>query len=389
MYRSEMTNDKSKLRRTDSDSTNPVSRRRYMQAAGAVGTAAVAGCLGGGGVQLNVLTWEGYGTDTIVEKFESENDATVNISLLSSDSEGLSNLQSGGTEDYDLLTLNNTWAQRHAEAGTIEALEPDDFPEMDNFLPQFQWPFDSFAYDNEMYALPTRWGWDTLTVNTDEVEEGHYDSYDVLWTGGPDGQYSGRMGIMDWPTWNIPKIALTLGYDPFEQDEDELEDISDHLVQMFNQFEAIYSGTSAIRQAFNQNDIAISPVGNFTVSELRASGNDSINVVVPDEGGMQWTEGMCLVENPTDRDLAVEFMKTVISPEGQRSVSWEPSAKSPPVNTESFDLFDQDEQEALMFSEDGFDAAESIASQTTPYEFSPLTDQWTDMWEEAKAQSSI
>lgn len=384
-----MTESKSNTDQTNSYNNKSVSRRHYLQAAGAIGTAAVAGCMGGSGTQLNILTWEGYGTDTIIEKFESENNATVNVSLLSSDSEGFTNLQSGGTEDYDLLTLNNTWAQRHAEAGTIEALEPSDFPEMSSFIPQYQWPFESFAYNDEMYSLPTRWGWDTLTIDTDTVNSDHADSYDILWEGGPDGQYSGSMGIMDWPTWNIPKIAMTLGYDPFEQSDEELEDVSDTLVQMFNQFEAIYSGTSAIRQGFNQNDIAISPVGNFTVSELRASGNDSIDVVIPEEGGMQWTEGMSIVKDPTDRDMAIEFMKTVISPEGQRSVSWEPSAKSPPVNTESFDLFEQDEQEALMFSEDGFSVAESIASQTTPYEFSQLTDQWTNMWSEAKARSSI
>ncbi|WP_280536243.1 extracellular solute-binding protein [Halopenitus sp. POP-27] len=366
------------------------SRRRFVQAAGAVGTAAVAGCLGGGGTtELNVLTWEGYGTDAIVDTFESEHDATVNISLLSSDPEGLNILQSGGTEDYDLLTLNNTWAARHAEAGTIEPLSPDDFPAMDNFLSEFQWPFSSFEYDEEMYALPTRWGWDTLTVNTDQVEEGHYDSYEVLWTGGPDGQYTDRMGIMDWPTWNIPKIAQTLGYPPFEQTDEQLDDVFDHLVQMFDQFNAIYSGTSAIRQAFLQEDIVISPVGNFTMSELRAEGNDWVNVVLPEQGGMQWTEGMCLVENPTDRELAIDFMNTVISPEGQRSIAWEPAAKSPPVNTEAFDLFSADEQEALMFTDEGFDAAERIANQTTPYEFSSMTDQWTDMWEEAKAESGV
>ncbi|USZ73711.1 ABC transporter substrate-binding protein [Natronosalvus halobius] len=367
------------------------SRRRFVQSVGLAGTAALAGCLGGseGGSTINVLTWEGYGTDTIIDEFESEHDATVNISLLSSDSEGFNMLQSGGTSDYDLLTLNNTWAARHAEAGTIEPLDPDDFPEMDNFLEQFQWPFDSFAYDDEMYALPTRWGWDTLTVNTDEVPEEHYESYEVLWTGGPDGQYKGKMGIMDWPTWNIPKIAQSLGYDPFKQTEEELDDIQDHLIRMFENMGSIYSGTSAIRQAFLQEDIVISPVGNFTMSELRAEGHDWVNVVLPEQGGMQWTEGMCLVEDPSNRELAIEFMNRIISPEGQHSVAWDPAAKSPPVNTESFDLFDADQQEALMFHEDGFDAAETISQQTTPYEFAEDTELWTEMWEEAKADGGI
>lgn len=408
-----MTDDSSSSSRLRDAVTNTPSRRRFIQGSGAAGVAAFAGCLGGdrevgggdngdddsgetGGDEpedgdnvVNILTWEGYGTDTIVNTFEEEFDATVNVSLLASDPEGFNILASGGVSDYDLLTLNNTWAARHAEAGHIEPLDSNDFPEMDNFLSEFQWPFESFAWDDEMYALPTRWGWDTLTVNTDNVPEEHSSSYEVLWTGGPNGEYEDRMGIMDWPTWNIPKIAQSLGYAPFEQSEEELDDIMDHLIMMFENMRAIYSGTSAIRQAFVQGDIDIAPVGNFTVSELRADGNDWINVVIPEQGGMQWTEGLCMVEDPNNRELALEFMKRVISAEGQYSVAWEPAAKSPPVNTASFDRFDATQQEALMFNENGFDAAEEISQATTPYEFSPITDEWTDMWEEAKARANV
>jgi spermidine/putrescine-binding protein len=394
------------------------SRRRFLTAAGGVGVAALAGCSGerdvsggdggdggggdGGGSEgttvgdsseeervVNILTWEGYGTDEIVSEFESENDATVNIKLVSSDPEGFNILQSGGTDNFDLITLNNTWAQRHAQVGTIEPLNPGDYPERENFLERFQEPFNSFKYEDEMYALPTRWGWDTLTVNTDQVNAEDAQSYEVLWTGGPNGEYENRIGIMDWPTWNIPKIALSLGYPAFEQTDDQLEDIRQKLIDMFSNMKAVYSGTSAIRQAFLQEDIVMAPVGNFAMSQLRADGNDWVDVVIPEQGGMQWTEGLCIVQNPTNRELAVKFQNKIISAQGQFNVAWKPSAKSPPVNVESFDMFDDDQQNALMFNEEGFDAADEISQNTTPYEFSPITDQWTDLWTEAKARAGI
>ncbi|MFD1633321.1 ABC transporter substrate-binding protein [Haloplanus ruber] len=406
----------------EGDASNRSGRRAFLVAAGSVGAAGLAGCAGrrdvggsdggdggessgdggeggstgtttgnasGDGNTLNILTWEGYGTDQIVSEFESEHDATVNIKLLSSDPEGFNTLQSGGTDTFDLLTLNNTWAQRHAQAGTIEPLDPADYPERENFLERFQEPFSSFRHDGEMYALPTRWGWDTLTVNTDQVPEEHYQSYETLWTGGPNGEYEGKIGIMDWPTWNIPKIALSLGYPAFEQTESQIEDIRSKLVDMFSNMNAVYSGTSAIRQAFLQEDIVMAPVGNFAMSQLRAEGNDWVNVVIPEQGGMQWTEGLCIVKNPSNRELAVEFQRKIISAQGQYNVSWKPSAKSPPVNTDSFDMFDDSQQQALMFNEEGFDAAAEISQNTTPYEFSPITDTWTDLWTEAKARAGI
>lgn len=385
------------------------SRRSFLTATVGAGVTATAGCLGkmnvgnsggnsdsgssdkmqGGKNVVNILTWEGYGTKDIVNQFEKEHDAKVNIKLVSSDAEAFNILKSGGVDKFDLLTLNNTWAQRHAQAGTIEPLKPDDYKNMSKFLEQYQWPFNSFKHDNEMYALPTRWGWDTLTVNTKKVPKEDYSSYEVLWTGGPNGKYKNKIGVMDWPTWNIPKIALTLGYPPFKQNEKQLKDIKKKLVEMFSNMKAVYSGTSAIRQAILQEDIVMAPVGNFAMSQLRADGNKWVDVVIPEQGGMQWTEGLCIVKNPNNRKLAVEFQKKIISNEGQFNVAWKPSAKSPPVNTASFGKFDKKQQEVLMFDKEGFKAADKISEKTTPYEFSPITDKWTDLWTEAKARAGV
>ncbi|WP_135305093.1 ABC transporter substrate-binding protein [Haloarcula amylovorans] len=402
----------------DTDAASDRTRRQFITGAGAVGAVALAGCGGqrdmsggggdggdgnGGGTQggtagssgggdsstLNVLTWEGYGAESILGDFEDKHDATVNIKLVSSDPEAFNILKSGGVDKFDLITLNNTWAQRHARAGTIESLKPDDYPEMDSFMEHFKWPFSAFARNDEMYALPTRWGWDTMTVNSEKVAEDHYSSYEVLWTGGPDQQYKNKIGIMDWPTWNIPKIAMTLGYPPFEQTEEQLADIKEKLIQTFSNMKAVYSGTSALRQALLQEDIVMAPVGNFAMSDLRAAGNEWVEVTIPEEGGMQWTEGMCIVKNPSNRELAVKYQREVIKKKGQYTISWEPSSKSPPVNTDSFDQFSADQQQALMFDEDGFDAAPNIIENTTQYEFSPITGKWTDLWTEAKSRAGI
>ncbi|QIO24815.1 PotD/PotF family extracellular solute-binding protein [Haloarcula sp. JP-L23] len=394
---------------TEANGSSDRTRRQFLTAAGTVGAVAIAGCggqrdVGGGGSgeagttgdssnsgdrTLNILTWEGYGAESILGDFEEKHDATVNIKLVSNDPEGFNILKSGGVDKFDLITLNNTWAQRHARADTIEPLKQSDYPEAKSFMEHFQWPVSAFVQDGEMYALPTRWGWDSMTVNAEKVPEEHRSSYEVLWTGGPDGQYKNKIGIMDWPTWNIPKVAMTLGYPPFEQTDEQLADIKEKLISMFSNMKAVYSGTSALRQALLQEDIVMAPVGNFAMSDLRAAGHDWVNVVIPEEGGMQWTEGLCLVKNPSNRELAVKYQREIIKKKGQYTISWEPSSKSPPVNTESFDQFDDEQQQALMFDERGFEAAPEIIESTTQYEFSPITSKWTDLWTEAKSRAGI
>jgi spermidine/putrescine transport system substrate-binding protein len=43
--------------------------------------------------------------------------------------------------------------------------------------------------------------------------------------------------------------------------------------------------------------------------------------VIPDEGGIQWTEAMTLVKGSNNRDLAVKFLQYMASPEGQVRVA--------------------------------------------------------------------
>jgi len=380
-------------------------RRTVLRSAGLAGLAGFAGCSGVGsggsgsgyeGQTLNILTWEGYGG--VAEMIKQETGAETNVKLISSDREGFNTLQGGGTEQFDVLVLDNQWAQRNARAETIVPLEREDYPvAMDgNIIDKFGWPYDTFGYDGEQWATAPRWGWEGMGYHDDKVELSELKSrgYEVIW----DSEYD--TVAADAPTSVIPLVVLQL-FDLGEQNpmrvelsDSQLQTLEDTLVEMFDNVNAIHQGAAALRQSLlDDNAEVVLGVGNFELSQLPAEGHDWAKVMVPpDVGGWYWTEGITLVNNPDlDRELANEFINACLSPEGQYSICWDGAkSKGAPANTAAFDEFSEEEQRTIMMYEGkGFEAADELLNGQHQYLISPQQERWTEIWERAKAESNL
>lgn len=384
-------------------------RRQVLKGATVAGTTALAGCIGDGGSSgggngsndfsdetLNVLTWAGY--EGIVSRVEEQTGATVNTKLISSDVDGFNTLKGGGTQQFDILLLDNTWALRNARADTIVPVEKEDYPSVDNWLDQFSWPYETFTHQDNMYAVPPRWGWGGLGYNDDKVDLNILENkgYEAVW----DGSFEGELTLPDWPTWVIPLVIMQIfdiGDDnpmDIELSDSQLETLEETLVSMFNNATAIHSGAAAVRQDLIQGNSKITfGIGNFGLSQLRAEGHDWMKIMYPpDVGGWYWTEGLCLVNNPNlNRELANEYINACMTPEGQYSICWEDaSSKGAPVNTEALDQFSEEEQKKIMmYKGKGFEATDEVLQNLVQYKISPQQDSWLDIWSSAKSTSNI
>lgn len=390
-------------------------RRQILKSAGLAGATAIAGCLGGdgdggdgdgdgdgngdtdySGETLNVLTWAGYeGAATLTEE---RTGASVNIKLISSDVDGFNTLQGGGTSQFDVLVLDNDWAVRNAQADNIQPVEAEDYPNRDSWIEDFSWPYETFQHEDDMWAVPPRWGWGGIGYDDREIDKSTIEDegYAIAWN--PD--YRGELTMADWPTWVIPVVIAQLFHEDLgdqnpmqvELDDDQLSELEDTLVQIMENAASIHTGAGGIRQDMLQGNATMSlGVGNFGLSQLRAEGHDWMKLSAPEPaGGWYWVEGICLVNNPDlKRGLANEFINACLSVDGQYSICWEDaSSKGQPVNTESFDEFSESEQRKIMMLEDDtFDAFPDLLDRLDQYLVSPQQDAWLDMWERAKAKA--
>lgn len=390
-------------------------RRQLLKAAGVAGASALAGCAGGGGggggsdgdsdgdgsgdysgTTLNVLTWAGY--EGVAGMIESETGASVNLKLISSDVDGFNTLKGGGTDQFDVMVLDNTWAQRNARADTIKPVKKGDYPSRSDWMSQFSWPYETFTHEDKMWAVPPRWGWGGLGYNDDKVDLATLEEkgYAATW----DGSFEGELTLADWPTWTIPLVVEQLfdlgSKNPMdvELSDSKLETLEETLVKLFNNAAAVHTGAAGMRQDMLQGNAKIVfGTGNFGLSQIRAEGKDWMKLMTPpNKRGWYWTEGLTLVNNPNlERDLANEFINKCLTVEGQYSICWEDAtSKGAPVNTAAFDEFSDEEQKTIMMWKDkGFEGADDLLSQLVQYKISPQQDQWLDIWSRAKAQADV
>ncbi|MFO7925998.1 hypothetical protein [Natronomonas sp.] len=357
---------------------------------------------GGGdfsGETLNVLTWSGY--EGVADLVEERTGANLNLSMISSDVEGFNQLGSGGTNEFEVLVLDNDWAVRNAEADHIVPLNEDEYPEADGLHEEFAWPYETFEQGGDVWALPPRWGWGGLGYDDREVdlEMLEDEGYTVCWTGGSDGSLENELTLVDWPTWVIPLVILEVfDYDEnpmqIELSESELGELEEVLIQLFDNTTAVHSGAAAVRQDLVEGNASlVFGTGNFALSQIAKEGNEWMKIMFPEQtGGWYWVEGTCLINNSNlNRDLAVEFQRECLSPEGQYSICYgDAESLGAPVMEEAFDEFTEEEQrQILLYKDQGFEAMDEILNNMYQYLISPQQDEWLDMWERAKAQADI
>jgi len=394
-----------------------MSRRRVLRGIGA-GTAAtmIAGCSGqtsggggdgGGGGEttqttsggnggkkvVNVLTWPGY--DKIAEMTKEETGATVNLKNHTSNVEAFNQMKAGGVETFDVLTTDGFWVQRNAEAGHLLKHKKEWFPTVDDWAEQFSWGNNiQFQHEGDSYGVPARWGYLGIGYDKREVNKEEVQSYDFLWTGGPNGKFENNITTYDFPSQNIPIIANALGYDPYDQTDEELQDIKDKVIKMMENAVAIHSGASGLRDDLLQgNAIAAFGVGNWSLSDLIQDGNEWVVGHLPTETkGMYWIGSASVVKNPQYKEGAITFLNSILSPDGQRAICWDAPTHGVPCNAGAHDNFDDREAKILMtYKGQGFDATQEVIDRTFPLRVPPddMLDKWTDLWEEAKARAGL
>lgn len=123
-----------------------LSRRSFLSRTAALGGAAALGPLARPAFadrndQLNILCWEGYNSDAILDPFRSANaGATVRAESGTSDPDMINKLRAGEINVWDLINVNQPWArdQLYPE-GLIKPLSKERFmPHFDKMLPEFK-----------------------------------------------------------------------------------------------------------------------------------------------------------------------------------------------------------------------------------------------------------
>jgi spermidine/putrescine transport system substrate-binding protein len=337
------------------------------------------------------LTWAGYDGENVQQPFRESFGTETSLDLFTDDPKAINRLSSGEWKQFDLFTPNNAFVVDAYDEDLLRPLNEEEWRPytFDNYLDLFK-PENGYKFshinedgefdpDGQLYALPQRWGWVSMTVNTDVVPESDWSSYDVAWS----EDYN--VGVSDWFFWIIQTIMLREGIDPFKQhSDDEIEQVRQSTFDLIDNAVAIYPDIASQNQALKSGEIDVLLMGsNFGQGTLRRDGQMEFKTVIPDEGGIIWVEQDTFLKGELS-PLADNYVAYLQSPEAALNLSWPQGASSVNVVPQK-SVFDEytDEQNEVLRTDD----LDAILEGSVFFDRVPDLSDFQPVWRQAKARS--
>lgn len=378
-----------------------VTRRNFLKTTGA-GAAAVSvptifspAALAAREKELNILCWEGYNSDEVLDPFRKASGAKVQAESGTSDPDMINKLRAGEINVWDVINVNQPWAREQMYPdGLIKPLPRDKFEPyfeqmMGAFKPPYEW---SLSHDgNELLGMVQRFGPFNFVVNTDKVsrEMAEDQGFELF----NDPANAGKFGILTYDNWNIYHMCVGAGVDPFKEHTDE--DIA--------AFEKVarswFKGAKLLTDDLVQMNLALingeidlyCTGGTYTASPARLDGATNVRGITPKQGpmdgkgGIVWVEVTSLVNNPQLSPLAEDFLHYVQKPEVCHAVAFAEGTYNPVsqmANPSVFEQFTKEELDAIQW-----DSLEEELANCTDYNINPDYDRMDEIYNAAKREA--
>ncbi|HXH04486.1 MAG TPA: extracellular solute-binding protein [Candidatus Competibacteraceae bacterium] len=300
----------------NNDNEYSVSRRSFLKGMGALaGMATLSGLAplrsARAANELVILSWPGHAAPDIVADFEKKFGVKVKSKYYTGGDNMLGLLAQSPPGTYDLILSDAEYVQQLNAAGYIEPLDPADYP-FDDYFPEFQ-KFPGHWQDGTLYSVLIRFGFLGVSFNTQLVDERKARSYKLFW----DPALKGKVGHFDWYLPNLGQISLLNGNKkPFNIDGAQWEKLKQTTRSLRPQVAGFFDYGGTFSSLKNGQVHAMCGIGDWITGVLQRAGAP-VKTVIPDEGGLQWTESYCIGKGARNAQLAKQFIQYITSPEGQ------------------------------------------------------------------------
>lgn len=261
--------------------------------------------------QLTMLAWYGHAEPDMVAEFEAENNVKFVPKYYTGGDNMLGLISQSPPGTFDVILSDAEYVQQLNAAGYIEALDPADYP-FDEFFPEFQ-KFPGHWEGDTLYSVITRFGFLGVACNTNAVTEAQAASYDVFW----DPALKGKVGHFDWHLPNLGQMSLLNGNaSPYDIDAAAWEAVKEKTLTLRRQIGGFFDYGGTFSSLNNGQMLAFAGIGDWITGVLERNGA-KVRTVIPEQGGLQWTESFSIGKGSSKADLAKKWIQYVTSAKGQ------------------------------------------------------------------------
>lgn len=277
--------------------------------------------------ELIIFNWSEYMPDEILEGFEEEFGVEIVYTTFSSNQEMLTKIKSG-TVAYDLAVPSDYYVKVMKEEGLLNKINFDNIPNFENIADEWQ-RLDSDP-DNE-YSVTYMYGFDGIFYNKSKISEPPT-SWGDLWN----PEYIGHVVVMEAADEINDMLQQYLGNDINDPTVEQIEEGGEKFKELVPNI-LLFSETPIAELVSGEAWIGYGYSGEAGVAYLE---NEDIDFVLPEEGGIRWTDNMVIPSTAQNQATAEAFINYMLRPEVSKLLSEEFPYGNP--NTAAVELLDEE-----------------------------------------------
>lgn len=292
--------------------------------------------------ELNALVWCDHTDPGLIEPFEAAHNVKVNLREYEGTGAALALLDQSRPGDWDVLVIDGIDVFRAVEANILAPLDTSELP-MGDFFPEVVME-ENNTIDGVTYAVTEKFGYNTISYNAEKVDPADMQSLATVWS----EKYDGRISIYDYYLPVMGLAALADGIKTAEITGDSLEPIGGVLSTMRSRAASV-AGVVAAQTALATGEVDIVVGGGEWLTAVLAEEQPELTWTIPQEGAVRWAQSIGVVEGSENPDLAMEFIKYIVSPEGQARLATSSCFWGMPANSAAGDILTDQQKEVLRW----------------------------------------
>jgi len=258
---------------------------------------------------LRVFAYDDTVTDEQLDPFREENpDVDLKIATFNSNDEAAAKLAGGFSADVVEVCLDE--AAPLLERQQLRPIDTGGVSEWDKleFRDQPQ-----VLQNGKVIMVPLSAGPYGIIYNKDEVPDG-VDSYEQMFS----DEFAGRMAVEGSSSVTALSVAaFALGFeDPFNMDEEQLEEAKDYLLENRDKIRSFPESDSDMVNLFKTGEVVVANGGRGSAEEMIEEGIP-VEWVAPTEGISSWVCGLGITSKARNLPAAYKLLNYYASPEAQ------------------------------------------------------------------------
>lgn len=296
------------------------------------------------GGELNALVWCDHTDPALIEPFEEKHDVKVNLREYEGTGAALAVLEQSRPGDWDVLVIDGIDVFRAVDAGLLAPMIADELPIADQF-PQVVMA-ENNTRNGVTYAITEKFGYNTISYNSEKVDPADMQDMNIVWS----EKYADRIAVYDYYLPVMGLAAIAGGLETATLSEADLPALRETLFTMKDNARSV-GEVVASQTALATGEVDIVVGGGEWLTAVLAEEQPELTWTIPDRGAVRWAQSIGVLEGSENKDLALEFVKYIVSPEAQAKLATSSCFWGMPANAKAGDHLTDAQKDVLRWDE--------------------------------------